>query len=147
MKVWHVYVHTVFTIYSTYVGFSLCSTGCYITWIFNGQNGFGFYELSLQKKNNSILNMTKNINIFITSIFYPRLAVVHDHFMTHVLCFLYIVLWCNHCKIHRYLAAPIKQFYGLHRKWENPSHKTPSNELQGLSYNRSVTKHPSNRIS
>jgi hypothetical protein len=43
------------------------------------------YKLSLHKKSNIIQNMSKNVNIFITSTFYSRAFVKQDNNMTHYL--------------------------------------------------------------
>jgi len=75
---------------------------------FLSQNGFGFYELLLQKKSNIILN--KNMTLFITFTFYPWLGFKPDHYMTHLINFLCSVLKYSRCKIHRYVAAPLLNF-------------------------------------
>jgi hypothetical protein len=45
------------------------------------QNGFCSYKLSIHKKTNIMQIMTKNIKLFISSIFYHREIVKLDHFM------------------------------------------------------------------
>ncbi len=54
--------------------------------------------------------MTKNITFFIKLICYHRLIVKLDHFMTLSLSYANTVLWCSHCKIHRFVAAPWNMF-------------------------------------
>ncbi len=72
------------------------------------QNGFCYYKLSIHKKTNIIQITRKNITFFISSIFYHRKIVKLYHFMTLSLNYVNtVVLWCSHCKIHRFVAAPI----------------------------------------
>ncbi len=69
------------------------------------QNGFCSYKLSIHKKTNIMQIVTKNIKFFINLIFKRREIVKLDHFMTLSLSYANTVLWCTHCKIHRFVAA------------------------------------------
>jgi hypothetical protein len=50
--------------------------------------------------------MTKNMTIFITFIFYHYTVVKQGHYMKHLSSYANTVLFCSHCKIHRFVAAP-----------------------------------------
>ncbi len=51
----------------------------------------------------------KNILFFINFIFNPRLVLKQAQYMTNLLSFVNTVLWCNRCKIHRYVATPFNK--------------------------------------
>ncbi len=75
---------------------------------FLSQNGFGFYELLLQKKSHIILN--KNMTLFIAFRFYPWLGLKQNLYMTHLINCLSSILKYYRCKIHRYVSAPLLNF-------------------------------------
>ncbi len=77
------------------------------------QNGFCSYKLSFHKKTNIMQIMTKNITILIYLVFYHRETVKLDYFMTLSLSYANTVLWrSRRCKIHRFVAAPLKRLEG-----------------------------------
>jgi hypothetical protein len=66
------------------------------------------YELTLHKKYTKIMSMTTNLNVlcYFYLLSWITAVVKQDHYITHLFSFVRTVLWCNHRKIHRYVAAP-----------------------------------------
>jgi hypothetical protein len=72
--------------------------------------------------------MTKKFDFFITFIFYHRAVTKKDHYLTFLSSYANIVLWCSHCKIHRYEACsstPGRQCSSLEAQQLSEILKTP----------------------
>jgi hypothetical protein len=74
-------------------------------------NGFCSHKLSIHKKTNIMQTMAKILQFFIYLIFHHREIVKLDHFMTLSLSYANTVLRCSRCKIHPFVAAPLRYIY------------------------------------
>ncbi len=72
------------------------------------QKGIWSNKLFLHTKTNIIQNMKQNISFCFTFIFYRIAIVKQDPNMAHLLSKAISVLWRTHFRIHRYVAASLK---------------------------------------